>query len=202
MGGLEALWQFTSSELLNETATWLLVIVLLIAGLYKIRHPSIVAFNLVECGVLRTARRPLGLGLGIVELMVAIGLSGLLGSYLAGLAAMAVTALCIAYTVLVAAALRSGRVLHCGCFSSQGAPIDSWTLARNLVLVWASLSAVEGQLGEVVSISTSAQGIVVATCLIGVASSLRMALTATRGWSRISNRLDWETMRSVAEGGT
>jgi hypothetical protein len=78
----------------------------------------------------------------VVEIVLGALLVVTWGRVLAVVAA-AVTALFIAYAVLVARALRAGEPVDCQCFGSLGSSVvTGWTLVRNAVLVVLALLAV------------------------------------------------------------
>lgn len=203
MRGFDTLWLSLTSEIVVTTSTFLLMVVFLVAGVMKIRHPQVGAGVLVKFHVVRRTDKRLGRALGLSELFIGLGISGLLGRSVAITASFGAIVATTSYVIVVAHAVRKGDVDDCHCFSARGAPLDGWTLTRNIGLFLAALSAGGGVLSsDITATETQLQGILLATVVAGTAVSLRVAHSSLDAWKSIRERLDWdrvETARMVRQ---
>jgi len=199
MSGLDALWSFLAADPVGLTSRYLLIGVFVAAGLTKVRHPLVAATALVSFRLVSRADRRLGLGLGLFELAVAAGLTGVAGESIGRTATGLALGACVAYVVVVARALREGDVEACTCFSTHGTPLDGWTIVRNLGLVVAALSAWLTWPTSAAGMATQLRSLLLAVLLVGVAVALRVVRTNITTWARLRERVDWDQLRMAAK---
>jgi hypothetical protein len=122
---------------------WVLAIVFAWSGIAKLRQPILAAMAMVDFGVLRRVRAPLGSALGAAELSLALVLAtGALRTVFLAIAA----ALLWLFTLLIAKSLRSGKRFACFCFGEADSELSRLTLVRTATLaLLASVLAVAPQ---------------------------------------------------------
>ncbi|SEA25579.1 Methylamine utilisation protein MauE [Bowdeniella nasicola] len=118
-------------------ATILLAAAFIGSGVGKLRHSPGIGRDIAtwrRLGVPRALAKPWAVrALPIVELVLAIAL--LLPAAFGVAAAAGLLALLIIFTLLVTAAVASGRGTPCHCFGESSAPMSYATVARNLGLL-------------------------------------------------------------------
>lgn len=142
MNGLERIaagaadaFEFLGRPAVYGIALFLLALVFLLSAYPKFRKPRLAALAIVDFGVMKEVRTEAGLGLALVELILAVAL--ILSVVVGGAAAIAVAALAAVllwtFVVLIARALRSPERFSCFCFGSD-AGLSAWTLTRSTLL--------------------------------------------------------------------
>ncbi|YAL84290.1 TlpA family protein disulfide reductase [Dermacoccaceae bacterium W4C1] len=125
----------------------LCALILAVSGIAKLRAPVAAADAFTSLRIPAPAWAPRALPIG--ELVLAVALLVLPAPLLA-IAAVATTVLMLAYTVVIARALRFAEPVRCNCFGELGShDVSVRTLVRNLLLVvaaaltiWASAAGV------------------------------------------------------------
>lgn len=123
---------------MSEALLAVVALLLLAAGAAHLRNPSAVRAVLDSHDVLAPRiRRPLALGLPLVEVAVAVALltglaNGWPATFVVGMIAGALLASMTVY-VHVAAARWKGRVVPCGCGVGEG-PLGLWVTVRSGLL--------------------------------------------------------------------
>ncbi len=114
------------------------------SGVAKLREPDSTAAAMRQLRVpFPLAGRAVQVAVPWVELGLAMALL-VFGGWWLRLGWLAGVLLFACYLGLVAAALRRGSDVDCNCFGSGSAPVDRWTLARNLLLVSAGVLGLIG----------------------------------------------------------
>jgi hypothetical protein len=121
-------------------AVWILTIIFAWSGIVKLRQPILAAMAMVDFGVLRRVRPPLGSALGAAELSLALLLAtGVLRTVFLPIAA----ALLWLFTLLIARSLWFGKRFACFCFGEADSELSRLTLVRTAALaLLASMVAV------------------------------------------------------------
>jgi hypothetical protein len=127
----------TGSGLLLVTSGFLAATFGLSGGI-KVRHPIAAAIAISKFGLLRRVRRAAGTTLGILELILALGLS--LFPRLSIIQAIASIAL-ITFTLLLARAVFGGQQFACACFGESSSTISMKTVARTAGLAGLAVMA-------------------------------------------------------------
>jgi methylamine utilization protein MauE len=116
--------------------------VFVLSGWPKLRNPGIAAMAIGDFGVSRSPSPWMGLTLGAGELTLAFFLflasasgSGRFREVVMGVAALVL----LAFSVLLARALRSGDEFACRCFGGDASPISGRTFMRTGLLALAAL---------------------------------------------------------------
>ncbi len=126
----------------------LAALLLVVAGVAKLRRPAPTGLALAELGL--PGADPAVRILGGVEVLAAVGAIAL-----GGLAAGAVAILYLGFALVTALQVRrsrrTGEAADCGCFGEAGAPVDATHAAVNLLLaagaLWAALAPADGLAG-------------------------------------------------------
>ena len=135
-------------------AAWVLTIVFAWSGIAKLRQPILAAMAMVDFGVLRRVRPPLGSALGAAELSLALVLAtGALRTVFLPIAA----ALLWLFTLLIAKSLRSGKRFACFCFGEADSELSLLTLVRTatLALLASVLAVAPRSIGAYPELSSS-----------------------------------------------
>ena len=165
------------SDGLEFGAAVVLAAVFAMAGVAKLRRRSVTARSFTDLGL--PAARELAVAVPVVELALAAGLV-----IVPPVAAALALLLLVAFTVVLVAAIRSGRgQAGCGCLgSTRTDPVSAVEVIRNGMLAGAAVVAmgapgpVAPDLGEVIAVTTVA---LVALVVLAVADLRR---TTGRVW--------------------
>ena len=138
-------------------AAVVLAIVFALAGGAKLRRPAVTAGSFADLGL--PAPRELAVAVPVVELALAVGLV-----VVPPVAAALALLLLGAFTVVLVAAIRSGRgQAGCGCLgSTRTDPVSAVEIIRNGMLAGAAVVALGASgpvapgLGDVIAVSTAA----------------------------------------------
>jgi uncharacterized membrane protein YphA (DoxX/SURF4 family) len=149
-------------------AAVVLALVFFLAGLAKLRRPAVTARSFAGLGL--PAPGPLSVAVPIVELVLAVGLL-LVPAIAAALALL----LLVAFTVVLASAIRAGKQVGCGCLgSTRNDPVSAVEIVRNGMLAAAAVVAlgatepVMPELGDVIAVTTAAAVALVVLALADV----------------------------------
>ena len=181
MDGINVLVDAARAVLLAEdpvflgALAWLLAVVLFFAGVTKAVRPWRFALTLTDFRIMRRPSRNAALAVAAIELGVAL-LIAIPATRI--YAVVPATALFLAFTVLLSAAVIRGDRFPCGCFGSEDEEISLRSLLRTIsllgcsaVLTIATLHGGHGLGGTMHDLLSSA---LLAGLLIGI------AVTATR----------------------
>lgn len=127
---------------------WILAVpalVLMAAGVIKLRNPWPASFALVDFGFARRLRKGLGEALGFAEVMVGAMALTAVFVHANGLVMLTLSvpaaSLLVVFAVLILRQLLRGRRVPCGCFGARSVT-DWWSAVRTLSLAaaaWAVL---------------------------------------------------------------
>ena len=198
MGGFRALWDWCLTLLtLGASAhgatlgRYLLAVVFMIAGQFKLRHPHLAAQSMVAFGVTRHAKSRYGLLLGVAEVIIALLLVVDQTAVYGSLVAVGTTGVLLA---LIGRALYEGRRFPCGCFSSSEEDLNFGTAVRGATLLGvAVLTGVASSRG-LISVAWSERPLygVVAIALIALLALTTSAIGVWRANQRLERSIDWE----------
>lgn len=169
-------------------AIWLLALVFGWSGTVKVREPELTALALVDLGLVKRARRKLGLAAGGCELAIAFGL--VLFGAISAVPLMIATAVLVAFSLLLLRVVRSDADVPCFCFGDSKTPASWRTFGRTagLALYAAMASArFDGGVAPVLPLEI----VLAATAAVGLVMSSALA-------TRLSRLLRWNG--SVARG--
>ena len=165
------------SEGTEYAAAVVLAVVFALAGIAKLRRPSVTARSFAGLGL--PAAKELAVAVPVVELALAVGL--LVVPPVAGALALL---LLVAFTAVLVSAIRSGKQVGCGCLgSTRNDPVSSVEIVRNGMLAAAAVVAMGASepvapgLGDVIAATTVT---VVALVVLALADVRR---TTGRIWS-------------------
>jgi len=152
-------------------AAAVLAVVFALAGVAKLRRPSVTARSFADLGL--PAARELAVAVPVVELAMAVGLV-----VVPPVAAAMALLLLLAFTAVLVAAIRSGRgQAGCGCLgSTRTDPVSAVEIIRNGMLAAAAVVAMGASgpvapgLGDVIAVTTAA---LVALLLLALADMRR-----------------------------
>lgn len=174
-----------------------LAAVFALAACAKLARPAQTESTLDAFGIPAALRRPLALGLPLIELALAAALLPAVSAPFAGVAAVLLLAV---FSFAIARVLARGEQVDCNCFGSLApSRISRWTLIRNLVLLipaaivagagWsdAGPSAVAG-VGDLDG--TAAVGILGGAALVVAALSFALSWQLMLQNGRLLERLD------------
>ena len=132
----------------------------LVAGASKVRRPDTMADVLATIGV-TSSRAPLILGL--IEIL--IGATALVagGFVVWG----AITALYLAFAVLLALLIRNGAIVSCGCFGHGSTPVGPRQVVADLATAALAATGVVSNTPGLIDADRS--GLVTALLLVGIA---------------------------------
>ncbi len=144
MGGFAALGTLArvAGEILADPATsgiarWFLVAIFVVSGLAKVRHPALAALAMVDFGVARRVRPPLGLLVGLAELGLAAALAlGIWAGPLVRPTAIVAAGVLWLFALLIARSLRAGDRFACFCFGESDDRLSALTLVRTAGLAF------------------------------------------------------------------
>ena len=167
--------------------------VLLLAGIFglsggaKLRRPALAAMAMVDFGIVRKVRPPLGAALGAAEGLLAGVL--VVGAF-AQAFLLAATILLSFFVVLIARQLLSGRTFPCFCLGDADALLSRWTLARTAALaVLAMLLTVLAPItNEARELPAGALQAVTAAAIIGTVLLGGQITRLVRGTAKLPNR--------------
>ena len=132
----DAIQMATEPTMLGVTG-WFLAIIFIISGFMKLRKPTLAAMAIVDFGVVKSVRPPLGAALGGVEASLAIGI------ILVPKPFITVSAVLLwIFTLLIGRSLLSGKTFACFCFGDAESALSVWTLSRTGALAILATAAV------------------------------------------------------------
>ena len=183
----------------------IVAMLLLVAGMYKLRRPLSAAASMVRFGVLPRASRKAGYAFGATEMIVGFALISWTGS-LVMLALCGALLLAAGFVAVIALALTRGDRFPCNCLSDNDEEISISTLFRALGMVIALVIAATAIIRDssIVYPSTgnSLAAVSIAIFVFG------MTLTATTGMklrkrhSAYVKTVDWDWIAASALGQT
>ena len=169
-------------------AAWFLAGVFAWSGVAKLRRPSLAAIAMVDFGVVRKARKGLGVALGAAEVALALALA---------LKVLPTFFLCVAavllwfFVLLIGRSLAAGERFACFCFGDDDSRLSRWTLLRT-----GALAVLASTLAGVLAFSPASPvvypGASAATEVLQAISALALLGIVALG-SRIPKLVSWNS---------